>query len=81
MALLDDLANALALDTVKAMEELGDDRLFEEISKVLGAASPTVQEAYMTSIRFLLAEKRGRKALEALLEKARAEKGRPGSAA
>ncbi|MBD3765336.1 MAG: hypothetical protein IE927_11585 [Rhodobacterales bacterium] len=64
MPLLDDLAEALARDTLAAMDELGDDRFYMEVSKVLGAASPTVQEAYLTSVRFLMAERRGRKFLD-----------------
>jgi hypothetical protein len=44
MALIDQLAEELSADVMAAMEELGDDRFHEEVSKVLLAASPTVQE-------------------------------------
>jgi hypothetical protein len=57
---LTELADALAADTIKAMDTLGDDRLHEEVAKVLGASSQTSEEAFMTSIRIRLAERRAR---------------------
>ena len=60
MGVLDDLADQLAIDVLNAQEELGDDRFYEKMSKVLGELSPTTQEAFMTSIRIRLAERRGR---------------------
>jgi hypothetical protein len=74
MALIDQLAEELSADVMAAMEELGDDRLHEEVSKVLLAASPTVQEAFMTAMRFRLAAKRGRLHLEKTLAARRAAK-------
>jgi hypothetical protein len=71
MSLIDDLAEKLSEDVINAMDELGDDRLHEQVSKVLLAASPTVQEAFMTCMRFRLAERRGRKFLEQTLRAAR----------
>ncbi|MDJ0822444.1 MAG: hypothetical protein QNJ09_11650 [Paracoccaceae bacterium] len=60
---LDELADKLAADTIKAMDALGDDRLYEQVAKVLGASSQTSEEAFMTSIRIRLAERRGREFL------------------
>jgi hypothetical protein len=54
------MADKLADDVLAAESELEDDRFFEKVSAVLLAASPTFQEAYMTSIRVRLAERRGR---------------------
>jgi hypothetical protein len=71
MALIDDLAEKLSADVLNAMDEFGDDRLHEQVSKVLLAASPTVQEAFMTCMRFRLAERRGRKFLEQTIKAAR----------
>ncbi|MCU0803321.1 MAG: hypothetical protein MUD11_16450 [Rhodobacteraceae bacterium] len=71
MALLDDLAEKLSQDVIDAMDALGDDRLHEQVSKVLMAASPTVQEAFMTCMRFRLAERRGRKFLEQTIKAAK----------
>ncbi len=58
------LADDLARDTIEAMEKIGNDRLFVDVGKVLGASSTTLQEAFLTSIRVRLAERRGRVFLE-----------------
>jgi hypothetical protein len=68
MALLEELTEKLAIDTVAAMDELGDDRFHDKVSKVLLDMSPTTQEAFMTAIRVLLAERKARKFLEANLK-------------
>lgn len=67
MALLDELADALARDVLAAQPELDDDRFYEKVAAAVGALSPTMQEAFMTSIRLRLAEMRGRTLLEAAL--------------
>ena len=72
MGMTEDLAQALARDTIKAAEDMGDPNLVDEVSKVLGAASQTTQEAYMTAIRVILSEKRARKFLEEKIAKAAA---------
>lgn len=68
MSLLEELTEKLAIDTVAAMDELGDDRFHDKVSKVLLDMSPTTQEAFMTAIRVLLAERKARKFLEANLK-------------
>ena len=68
MGILQDLTEALARDTMAAMDELGDDRLHDRVSKVLLDMSPTTQEAYMTAMRALLAERKGRIFLEQTLK-------------
>lgn len=67
MSALQQMADKLADDVLAAEVELGDDRFYEKVSVVLMAASPTFQEAYMTSIRVRLAERRGREYLEQAL--------------
>lgn len=74
MSMLEDLCDALARDVVAAQDEIGDDRFYEKVSKVLLDMSPTTQEAYMTSIRVILAERRARKYLEEALARSRAGK-------
>jgi hypothetical protein len=73
MAKLQDLADQLAEDVLEAETELDDDRFYEKIAKVLMAASPTFQEAFMTSVRVRLAERRGRDFLEKALAAKRGE--------
>lgn len=74
MGILEELTEKLAQDTMAAMDELGDDRFHDKVSKVLLDMSPTTQEAFMTAMRVLLAERKARKFLEATL-KARREGG------
>ena len=68
MSVLEDMGDALALEVIAAMEELGDERFFDKVSKVLLDASPTMQEAFLTAYRVRVAEARGRKFLDALLK-------------
>ena len=68
MSVLEDMGDALALEVISAMEELGDERFFDKVSKVLLDASPTMQEAFLTAYRVRVAEKRGRAFLEASLK-------------
>ena len=60
MSVIQDLADKLAEDVLAAEVELEDDRFYEKVSQVLLAASPTFQEAFITSVRVRLAERRGR---------------------
>ena len=73
MPTLQDMADKLADDVLADESELEDDRFFEKVSAVLLAASPTFQEAYMTSIRVRLAERRGRDFLAKALAAKRGE--------
>jgi hypothetical protein len=73
MSKMQDLADQLAEDVLAAETELADDRFYEKIAKVLMAASPTFQEAFMTSIRVRLAERRGREFLDKALAARRGE--------
>lgn len=68
MSVLEDMGDALARDVIAAMEELGDERFYDKVSKVLLDASPTMQEAFLTAYRVRMAEKRGRAFIEASLK-------------
>jgi hypothetical protein len=68
MSVLEDMGDQLALDVLAAMDELGDDRFFDKVSKVLRDASPTMQEAFLTAFRVRVAERRGRAYIEAALK-------------
>ena len=74
MGVVEDLGDALAVETLKAMDELGTDRFYNDVSRIVGASSPTLQEAFMTSMRIRLAAERGRKFVAETL-KARREGG------
>jgi hypothetical protein len=73
MTALQSLADQLAEDVLAAETELDDDRFYEKIAKVLMAASPTFQEAFITSVRVRLAERRGREFLIKALAAKRGE--------
>ncbi len=77
MGILQDLTEKLAIDTMKAMDEFQDEHLHDRISKVLLDMSPTTQEAFMTAMRALLAERKGRAYLENTIKAKRAGKTAP----
>jgi hypothetical protein len=77
MGVVEDLGDSLARDVLAAMEETGDERLFDKISKVLLDASPTMQEAFLTAYRVRVAEARGREFLERVLAAKRSGKELP----
>ncbi len=54
------LAAKLAEDTLKVMDETGEDRFYVEVGEVLGAASQSLEEAFLTEIRVRLAERKAR---------------------
>ncbi len=70
MALLEDLAEALAADVMAAQRELGPsaDRLFMEVANYIGTSSPSLQEAFLTACRLHMAADRGRDFFEARLK-------------
>lgn len=72
MGILQDLTEKLAKDTMAAMDEFADENLHVRISKVLLDMSPTTQEAFMTAMRALLAERKGRAYLERTIAAKRA---------
>ena len=54
------LAAKLAEDTLKVMDETGEDRFYVEVGEVLAAASQSLEEAYLTEMRVRLAERAAR---------------------
>ena len=77
MGVVEDMGDQLARDVIAAMEETGDEKLHDKISKVLLDASPTMQEAFLTAYRVRVAEMRGRKFLDAVLKAKREGKAAP----
>ena len=70
---VDSLAAKLAEDCLKVQDATGEDRLYVELGNVLGAASQTLEEAFLTEVRIRLAERKARAFLEARLGKLEAE--------
>jgi hypothetical protein len=59
----EELSDALARDVLVAMDEMGDDRLYMEVAKMLASLSPSMEDGFLTSMRVRLAERRGREFL------------------
>lgn len=72
---LERLASKLADDVMAAQKETGNDRLFTEIGRVLGEASQTLEEAFLTEFRIRLAEGKAREFLGQYLATERGKTG------
>ena len=64
MRVVEELADNLAKDAIELANKLDNDDIIYETAKVLVATSSTMEEAYMTTIRVRLAERRARRFLE-----------------
>lgn len=62
---IETLAQKLAVDTLKVQDATGEDRLYVEVGQVLGAASQSLEEAFLTEMRVRLAERKARDFLNA----------------
>lgn len=62
-SLLEEIADALARDVLRAVEESGDENLVTEVSRAIGSSSTTTQEAFMTAVRVRMSEQRARRLL------------------
>lgn len=70
MSTLDDLAEALAEDVLKAVDTLGDQQIIQDVAVVLAATSTPTEEAFLGAVRVRQAERRGRAFLTKYIEKA-----------
>lgn len=73
MSTIATLAAKLADDTMKAMDELGNDRLYMEVGSILAASSQSLEEAYLTEVRVRLSERLARKFLISKVKESRSE--------
>ncbi|WP_278921694.1 hypothetical protein [Pseudophaeobacter profundi] len=60
MSTIEKLGEKLAIDTLKVQDAIGEDRFYMEVAQVLGAASQSLEEAFLTEIRVRLAERKAR---------------------
>ncbi|MEC7760483.1 MAG: hypothetical protein VX874_01065 [Pseudomonadota bacterium] len=58
MQLIDDVADRVAVEVLKLVDETGNPDIIEEVKKVIGTSSQTLEEAFMTAIRVRRAEAR-----------------------
>lgn len=67
------MAAKLADDVIEIQDATGEDRLFVEVGDVIGAASQTLEEAFLTQVRIRLAERKARSFLKDRLQQIEAE--------
>jgi hypothetical protein len=75
MSTTQELANKLAEDCIAVQAETGNERLFMEVGQVIGEASQTLEEAFMTAVRTRMAEAKARAFLARRLAEHRAQAG------
>ena len=80
MSTLDDLAEALAEDVLKAVDKLGDDQIIQNVAVILAATSTPTEEAFLGAVRIRQAERRGRDFLTKYIERAIKERSARGPA-
>ncbi len=73
MSIYAEMVDKLAVEVIKASEELGDDRLPETIAQAIGASSPTTEELFRTAVRVRIALDRARKTLDDRIAKGAAK--------
>jgi len=71
---LDRLASDLADESVAAMKETGEDRLYMEAASVLGASPQSLEEAFLTEIGVRLSLQTAREFLHKRLDQLRKAK-------
>lgn len=63
MSTLNELAEALADDVLKAVDKLGEDHVIQSVATVLAATSIPMEEMFLGAVRIRQAERRGREHL------------------
>lgn len=74
MSVVEDLADELAQDVIKAIDATGNEDLIIEVSRVLGATSQTAEEAFLTAVRVRRANIKARALLLSKLKAFKAAK-------
>ena len=63
MGIVEDVADELAIESLKIINATGDDAFVQRIADTIGGSSQTMEEAYLTAVRVRRAEQRAREAL------------------
>ena len=56
---IENIAIKLADETLKRAEQTGNERLYDDVAKIVGTSSQTLEEAFLTEVRIRLAAKKG----------------------
>ena len=68
MGIVEDVADELALESLKIINATGDDAFVNRVAETIGGSSQTMEEAYLTAVRVRRAEQRARELLAKLKE-------------
>lgn len=68
MGIVEDVADELALESLKIINATGDDAFVQRIADTIGGSSQTMEEAYLTAVRVRRAEQRASELLAKLKE-------------
>ena len=68
MGIVEDVADELALESLKIINATGDDAFVQRVADTIGGSSQTMQEAYLTAVRVRRAEQRARAVLDKIKE-------------
>lgn len=63
MGIVEDVADELALESLKIINATGDDAFVKRVADTIGGSSQTMEEAYLTAVRVRRAEQRARSLL------------------
>ncbi|MBW4708887.1 hypothetical protein KX928_13945 [Roseobacter sp. YSTF-M11] len=66
MGIVEDVADELALESLKIINATGDDAFVQRVADTIGGSSQTMEEAYLTAVRVRRAEQRARELLKTL---------------
>ncbi|WP_375227716.1 hypothetical protein [Roseobacter sp. S98] len=66
MGIVEDVADELAVESLKIINATGDDAFVNRIAETIGGSSQTMEEAYLTAVRVRRAEQRARELLKTL---------------
>ena len=66
MGIVEDVADELALESLKIINATGDDAFIKRVADTIGGSSQTMEEAYLTAVRVRRAEQRARELLRQL---------------
>lgn len=63
MGIVEDVADELALESLKIINATDDDAFVQRVADTIGGSSQTMEEAYLTAVRVRRAEQRARELL------------------
>ena len=79
MGIVEDVADELALESLKIINATGDDAFVRQVADAIGGSSQTMEEAYLTAVRVRRAEQRARAVLDKLSDEIASALPKPGN--